>query len=147
MKEVRVTRQFNIPMAHRLTNYDGPCKNLHGHTYKLEVTIAANKLDKDGMVIDFRKLKVMVNDNIVKGFDHSMVVNTHGDAIDLQLLQNSQQAGMKLALCSSNTTTENLAMVMGSILEDKINAFDGERIHLSRIRLWESPYSYATVVY
>lgn len=67
-------------MAHALFGYDGPCKNIHGHSYRLEVTLLGeprkNDADpKNGMVIDFTDLKKIVKSNIVDVFDHALVLN------------------------------------------------------------------------
>ena len=80
MAIIRVSKEFNFEMAHALENYDGFCKNIHGHSYKFFVTvigepISDNKNPKLGMVIDFGDLKAIVNKEIVKVFDHAFVLN------------------------------------------------------------------------
>lgn len=80
MAKVRVTKEFSFEMAHALWNYDGPCKNIHGHSYKLFVTVIGEPLNdvidvKNGMVIDFGDLKRIVNKEIVAVFDHSVVMS------------------------------------------------------------------------
>ena len=80
MAIIRVTKEFNIEMAHALKNYDGPCKNIHGHSYKLFVTVigepnAKPNHPKLGMLIDFGDLKSIVNTEIVEVFDHAFVIN------------------------------------------------------------------------
>ena len=77
---LRLTKQFTFEMAHCLTGYDGPCQNLHGHSYRLEVTVEGEperdkNSAKQGMVIDFRELKNIVNEVIVSKFDHSVVLS------------------------------------------------------------------------
>ncbi|HNF31650.1 MAG TPA: 6-carboxytetrahydropterin synthase, partial [Bacteroidia bacterium] len=77
---VRVTKIFVFDMAHALYGYDGPCKNIHGHTYKLSVTLKGtpvkdNSNPKAGMVIDFSILKQIVQEKIIKQFDHALVLN------------------------------------------------------------------------
>jgi len=62
---IRVTKEFSFEMAHVLWNYDGPCKNVHGHSYRLFVTLSGFPVDnqenpKNGMVIDFGDLKVLL---------------------------------------------------------------------------------------
>ena len=81
---IRVTKEFSFEMAHVLWNYDGPCRNVHGHSYRLFVTIAGTPVDnpddhKNGMVIDFSDLKNIVKKEIVSVFDHSVVISTHFD--------------------------------------------------------------------
>ena len=78
---IRVTKEFPFEMAHVLWNYDGPCRNVHGHSYRLFVTIAGTPIDnpdnpKNGMVIDFSDLKSIVKKEIVNVFDHAVVVSS-----------------------------------------------------------------------
>jgi 6-pyruvoyltetrahydropterin/6-carboxytetrahydropterin synthase len=80
MAVIRVTKEFNFEMAHALKNYDGLCKNIHGHSYKLFVTVIGvpnsdTSSSKLGMLIDFGDLKKMVNKEIVDVFDHALVLN------------------------------------------------------------------------
>ncbi|HRD37511.1 MAG TPA: 6-carboxytetrahydropterin synthase [Bacteroidia bacterium] len=76
---IRVTKVFTFEMAHALYGHDGPCKNIHGHSYKLSVTIKGKALQenghpKDGMIIDFSDLKAIVNDLIIQQYDHALVL-------------------------------------------------------------------------
>lgn len=80
MSKIRVTKEFTFEMAHALWNYDGPCKNVHGHSYRLYVTLIGEPIDdrantKLGMVIDFGDLKKLVMQEIIKRFDHTVVVS------------------------------------------------------------------------
>jgi 6-pyruvoyltetrahydropterin/6-carboxytetrahydropterin synthase len=80
MAKIRVTKFYDFEMAHALWNYDGLCKNIHGHSYKLYVTVLGEPISdtndqKNGMVIDFGDLKKIVKTEIVDPFDHSMVIN------------------------------------------------------------------------
>ena len=79
-QKVRVTKTFSFDMAHALYGYDGPCKNIHGHTYHLSVSILGKPIAdvndvKVGMVMDFGDLKKIVSSNIIKNFDHALVLN------------------------------------------------------------------------
>jgi 6-pyruvoyltetrahydropterin/6-carboxytetrahydropterin synthase len=79
MAIVRLTKIFTFEMAHALYNYDGKCKNIHGHSYKLEVTVAGEPLAQtghaaDGLLIDFGDLKKIVNSKVVDIFDHALVM-------------------------------------------------------------------------
>jgi 6-pyruvoyltetrahydropterin/6-carboxytetrahydropterin synthase len=80
VKKVRVTKKFTFDMAHALFGYDGPCKNIHGHTYHLSVTLIGSPTQdtddvKLGMVIDFSDLKKIIKDAILEKFDHALVLN------------------------------------------------------------------------
>ena len=80
MSKIRVCKEFTFEMAHALWNYDGPCKNVHGHSYRLFVTLIGEPIPdvtntKHGMVIDFGDLKEIVNREIIDLFDHTVVVS------------------------------------------------------------------------
>ena len=80
MNKIRITKQFSFETAHALHGYDGKCKNLHGHSYKLDVTVMGSPISdasdpKYGMVIDFGDLKKIVKEDIVDVFDHATVFN------------------------------------------------------------------------
>jgi 6-pyruvoyltetrahydropterin/6-carboxytetrahydropterin synthase len=81
---IRVTKEFPFEMAHALWNYDGPCRNVHGHSYRLFVTLSGIPVEeqgnpKNGMVIDFSDLKSIVKKEIVSVFDHAVVVSSNFD--------------------------------------------------------------------
>ena len=66
----KIAKEFKWEMSHRLPYHQGPCKNLHGHTYKLEVVVKGD-IRKDGMLMDFNELKEVVNSSILDLLDHS----------------------------------------------------------------------------
>jgi 6-pyruvoyltetrahydropterin/6-carboxytetrahydropterin synthase len=68
-----VTKKFTFDSAHKLINYKGKCKNLHGHTYSLYVTIEGEVDKKSGMVIDFNLIKSTVNEKVIDILDHQML--------------------------------------------------------------------------
>ncbi|MDX1277326.1 6-carboxytetrahydropterin synthase [Oceanihabitans sediminis] len=88
MSKIRITKQFSFETGHALYGYDGKCKNVHGHSYKLSVTVIGTPIsDKDnvkyGMVIDFGDLKKIVKNEIVDVFDHATVFNKNTPHIEL----------------------------------------------------------------
>lgn len=88
---IRVTREFTFEMAHALRNYDGPCRNVHGHSYRMFVTVsgvpvADTNNPKLGMVIDFTELKNIVLKKIVNVFDHSVVVSRDFDKDKMNMM-------------------------------------------------------------
>lgn len=88
MTQIRITKQFSFETGHALYGYDGKCKNVHGHSYKLSVTVIGSpNIDttnvKYGMVIDFGDLKKIVKEEIVDIFDHATVFNQNTPHIDL----------------------------------------------------------------
>ena len=79
---IRITKEFKFEMAHALFGYDGLCKNIHGHSYRLWVTVKGQVKNeknhaKDGMVMDFNFLKKIVKPEIIDKYDHSFVVNAN----------------------------------------------------------------------
>ncbi len=88
MSNIRITKQFSFETGHALYGYDGKCKNVHGHSYILNVTvigkpIADSKNVKFGMVIDFSDLKKIVKEEIVNVFDHATVFNKNTPHVEL----------------------------------------------------------------
>ena len=80
MSTIRITKRFSFETGHALYGYDGKCRNVHGHSYKLFVTVIGHPISdtthvKLGMVIDFSDLKVIVKNKIVDVFDHATVFN------------------------------------------------------------------------
>lgn len=112
-----VTKEFTFDAAHLLTDYEGACANLHGHTYRLEVTVTGEL--RNGMIIDFSVLKDVVKREILDKVDHRML----NDVLDFR------------------TTAENMAEWMMKAIQ---SALPG-RVYVTRIRLWETPTSYAEV--
>ena len=90
MKTIRITKQFKMEMAHALYGYDGLCKNIHGHSYRLWVTLRGPVLEKhghekDGMVLDFGLLKRLVKPHIIDKYDHSFVLNANSSHANIDL--------------------------------------------------------------
>ena len=107
---IRVTKEFSFEMAHVLWNYDGPCKNVHGHSYLLFVTLSGVPADnqenpKNGMVIDFSDLKSIIKNEIVNIFDHSVVLSNKIDKEKTDLF--SKMFG-NTVLVNYQPTCENL---------------------------------------
>jgi 6-pyruvoyltetrahydropterin/6-carboxytetrahydropterin synthase len=80
MRKVRLSKEFRFEMGHALLNYDGLCRHIHGHSYKLIITVHGEPVEdklhpKMGMVMDFSDLKAAVKKPIVDHFDHSLVIN------------------------------------------------------------------------
>lgn len=141
MTRIRITRKFRFEMAHALWNYDGPCKNIHGHSYKLYVTVIGKPQKekssaKCGMVIDFSELNKIVEENIIDYFDHSVVINSEADKLELQ---NIREMFEKFYIFDYQPTCENLVIHIVNTLKEKLP----EKIDLYSIRLCETTTSYA----
>ena len=88
MRNIRITKQFSFETGHALYGYDGKCKNVHGHSYRLDVTVIGQPISdathvKFGMVIDFTDLKKIVKQEIVDVFDHATVFNKNTPHVEL----------------------------------------------------------------
>ena len=138
---IRVTSEFTIEMAHLLSNYNGPCRNVHGHSYKLFVTLSGIPVDddknpKDGMVIDFTDLKNIILKKIISLFDHSVVVSRDFDREKLEMM--TKTFG-NTVIVDYQPTCENLVADFAKRLKDEIP----EGVELHSLRLFETAKSYA----
>jgi 6-pyruvoyltetrahydropterin/6-carboxytetrahydropterin synthase len=70
-----ISREFRFDAAHNLINYNGKCENLHGHTYKLKVTLSGSSEKDSGMIVDFTLLKKIVNEKVIDKLDHNYLNN------------------------------------------------------------------------
>lgn len=116
-----VTIETGFCAAHFLRNYEGKCEKLHGHNWKVQITVSAGKLDEKGLAIDFRDLREMANKFIEK-FDHA----------NLNDLPEFRE---------QNPTTENIARIIFEKFEDAIN---GELVQVKEVRVGESDGNWAS---
>jgi 6-pyruvoyltetrahydropterin/6-carboxytetrahydropterin synthase len=138
---IRVTREFTFEMAHVLLNYDGPCKNVHGHSYRLFVTLSGvpvmdSNNPKNGMVIDFSDLKNIVLDKIVSLFDHSVVISRD---FDREKRGMTEQIFGNTVVVDYQPTCENLVADFASRLKNEMPS----GIMLHSLKLCETAKSYA----
>jgi 6-pyruvoyltetrahydropterin/6-carboxytetrahydropterin synthase len=138
---IRVTREFTFEMAHVLWNYDGPCRNVHGHSYRLFVTISGTPFNdindpKNGMVIDFTDLKNIVLKEIVDVFDHAVTVSRVFDKEKMQMM--SETFG-NLVIVDYQPTCENLVADFAARIKKKLPP----GVNLHSLRLFETAKSFA----
>jgi len=136
---IRITKEFKFEMAHALHGYDGLCKNIHGHSYKLWVTIRGVVLNerthkKDGMVMDFDVLKNFVKPTIVDKYDHSLVLNANSPHAEIDF-----SAFEKVFFLPYQPTSENLVSDFALQIKDKLP----EGIELYKLVLSETATSFA----
>lgn len=141
-EQIRVTKKFTFDMAHALYGHDGSCKNIHGHTYHLSITLIGKAKQekghpKDGMVIDFGDLKKLVQQNIISNFDHTLVLNSNAPYNGIELLQEHYP---KIMLVPFQPSCENLIIEIKNRL---LTLFASQNFQLYSIRLDETPSSYA----
>jgi len=140
MTKIRITKEFNFEMAHALFNYNGACKNIHGHSYRLFVTVMGTPINdmknhENGMVIDFNKLKQIVKENIINDFDHAIVLF---DNIQNQNLI-KQIPAQKNVLTKYQPTCENMLIDFANRIIDKLP----QNISLFSLKLQETITSVA----
>jgi 6-pyruvoyltetrahydropterin/6-carboxytetrahydropterin synthase len=117
---VEVTKEFTFDSAHYLKNYIGKCSNMHGHTYKLQVTFKGTCDDK-GMLVDFNTMKKVVTEQILEELDHKDLTK----------------------VLAFNTTAENLSMYIYDKLLHYATFHLEQRVSVCSVKLWETPTSYA----
>jgi 6-pyruvoyltetrahydropterin/6-carboxytetrahydropterin synthase len=128
----RVTREIDFCYGHRLLNYDGKCKYLHGHNGRAIIAIEAETLDERGMVLDFSDIKRVVSGWIDENLDHRMLL--HRDDPYVKVFQD---LGEPLFLMDENPTAENIAKL--------IHEFTASRgFPVVETHLWETPKCFAT---
>jgi 6-pyruvoyltetrahydropterin/6-carboxytetrahydropterin synthase len=138
---IRVTREFTFEMAHVLFNYDGPCRNVHGHSYRLFVTITGipardSNNPKNGMVIDFTDLKNIVMKEIVNIFDHCVVVSSGFDELKREMMMKTFG---NTVIVDYQPTCENLVADFAGRITNHLPA--GTSLH--SLKLYETAKSYA----
>lgn len=142
MSNIRITKQFSFETGHALHGYDGKCKNVHGHSYKLYVTVIGTPIDdssnvKYGMVIDFGDLKKIVNEEIVDLFDHATVFNQNTP--HLELAKELQTRGHHVILVDYQPTSEMMIIDFAKRINNRLP----DNIKLHSLKLKETDTSYA----
>ena len=128
----RVTRQIDFCYGHRLLNYDGKCRFLHGHNGRAIIVIEAEKLDDRGMVLDFSDIKRVVSTWIDDTLDHRMILHRDDPAVPAL-----KQLGEPMYLVDENPTAENIAKLIFDFTAQA-------GFPIIEARLWETQNCYAT---
>ena len=141
MSRIRVTKEFGFEMAHALWNYDGACRNIHGHSYKLFITVAGipnnnSGHPKFGMVIDFGDLKRLVKEPIVDFLDHSLVVYRESEGETLEAVRALYE---KVHVFDFQPTCENLVRYIVDVIADQLPP----GVELCSVKLYETATSFA----
>jgi 6-pyruvoyltetrahydropterin/6-carboxytetrahydropterin synthase len=142
MSTIRITKQFNFETGHALYGYDGKCKNVHGHSYKLSVTVIGTPITdtthvKYGMVIDFTDLKKIVTEEIVDKFDHATVFNQNTPHVELAKELSSR--GHDVILVDYQPTSENMVVDFANKIKNRLPV----QIQLHSLKLQETDSSFA----
>jgi 6-pyruvoyltetrahydropterin/6-carboxytetrahydropterin synthase len=128
----RVTREITFCYGHRLLNYDGKCRHLHGHNGRAVLTLEAPQLDALGMVVDFSRIKRVVSTWIDETLDHRMLL--HRDDPALSFLRHQ---GEPVFVMDVNPTAENIAKLIYDFAAS-------QNFPVVEVRLWETDSCYAT---
>lgn len=142
MSKVRITKLFTFETGHALYGYDGKCKNVHGHSYKLAVTVIGSPITeknaiKLGMVIDFGDLKRIVKEEVVDVFDHVTVFNKNTPHVELA--KELEKRGHQVILLNYQPTSENMVIDFSEKIKNRLP----DNIELHSLRLSETESSYA----
>jgi 6-pyruvoyltetrahydropterin/6-carboxytetrahydropterin synthase len=127
-----VTREIDFCYGHRLLNYAGKCRHLHGHNGKAIITIASDHLDERGMVMDFSDIKQVVSTWIDENLDHRMILHRQDPVVEFL-----QSQGEPLYLLDDNPTAENIARLIYRVAADA-------GFPIVEAKLWETPRCFAT---
>ena len=138
MSTIRITKEFRFEGAHALQNYDGKCRHIHGHSYRLFVTLKGSPIGeasspKNGMVVDFGDLKRVVNKYIVDPFVHALLLRS--DAPNKEEISAAYQ---NVIILDFQPTCENLAIYFAGLLKETLP--HGTTLH--SIKLYETPTSF-----
>lgn len=132
---VTVTKTVKFDAAHVLTNHQGLCKNLHGHTYRVDVSVSQAADDDRDMVIDFKDLKGIANEVVCDRFDHAFIYNTESVG-EREIAAVVEKNGMRTVAIPFRSTAENLAKLFFSDLKARIPG-------LVAVKVWETADSCA----
>lgn len=133
----RLTKHFSFEMAHALSGYEGKCRNLHGHSYKLAVTVEGAPQSQDDLfVMDFAQLKQVVSEAIINKFDHAVVLS------ETSPLAAKLKGEPNLITLPFEPTTERLLAHFATLLDGKIP----QPARLYSLRLDETESSSAEIL-
>jgi 6-pyruvoyltetrahydropterin/6-carboxytetrahydropterin synthase len=130
-----VTKTMKFDAAHVLTNHQGLCKNLHGHTYRVDISVSQCDCDGNDMVIDFKDLKSIAGEVICDRFDHAFIYNTESPG-ECEIAAVVERNGMRTMPIPFRSTAENLARYFFGELKPLVAG-------LSAVRVWETADSCA----
>jgi 6-pyruvoyltetrahydropterin/6-carboxytetrahydropterin synthase len=128
----RVTRELRFCYGHRLLNYNGKCRHLHGHNGRAVITLEAPHLDPLGMVLDFSRIKEVVAAWIDENLDHRMLLHENDPALSWM-----RQLGEPVFVLKVNPTAENIARLIFDFVA-------GQGFPVVEVQLWETDHCFAT---
>ena len=150
-----VTKDFTWDSSHMLYGHNGLCKNVHGHTYKMQVEVARlgdqptidGKCSSEGMVVDFKNLKTIVEDRIISKLDHAFITSCEKAGceqtaeVEWEIAQVLVENKLKVFYLGVRPTAENMAIEFAGVIDRSIKEAMG--LKLVSITIWETPTSFA----
>ncbi|MCK9204672.1 MAG: 6-carboxytetrahydropterin synthase [Bacteroidales bacterium] len=141
MGHIRITKEFRFEAAHALWGHDGPCKNIHGHSYELTVTVMGApdtnpESAKLGMVMDFGDLKKIVNNRIVDQFDHALLLNKNQGN---EAIHKAEEPFGKVVFLPYQPTSENFLLDFAARIKEALPS--GVKLHSIRLRETNSSFA------
>jgi 6-pyruvoyltetrahydropterin/6-carboxytetrahydropterin synthase len=142
---MQITTRLEFDAGHRIPNHKSQCRNLHGHRYALEITLSGDiinqaKASENGMVMDFSDVKKIAKESLVDVWDHAFLVHKDDKTV-LDFL--NSLPNHKTVAFSSVPTAENMAAEAFKILKNQYKDTYGNHLKLERVRLYETPNSWA----
>ncbi len=142
---MQITTRLEFDAGHRIPNHKSQCRNLHGHRYALEIMLSGDiinqeKASENGMVMDFSDVKKIAKESVVDVWDHAFLVHTD-DKLVLDFL--NSLPNHKTVIFPSVPTAENMAAEAFKILKNQYKDTYGNHLKLERVRLYETPNSWA----
>lgn len=130
---ISITKEFTFETAHRISNHPGACKHIHGHSYRLLVTVSADQIKENDMIIDFKDLKQIVNDEVIDFFDHALLLKRNEENSKF-----SQQLDSKIFWMEFEPTVERLIDYIRIQIQQALN----EPVFLKKLKLFETASSF-----
>ncbi len=142
MAKIRLTKIFHFDSGHALAGYNGKCRNVHGHSYKLEVTVIGEPISdqnhvKFGMVLDFGDLKKIVKNNVIDIYDHALLLNKNSSYKDIGDFL--EEKGHRILFVDFQPTGE----MMIQDIAKRIIPYLPENVKLHKLKLYETGTSFA----
>ena len=135
---LQITKIFRFEMAHAIHGYPGKCKDIHGHSYELHVTVASQDKNEDflpgpGLIIDFKELKQLVNEGLILQLDHKLVVSRNF------IKAHSTVYAENISEWEYEPSAENILVYIRRFLSNTLP----KHIRLIKLKLFETNDSYA----
>lgn len=129
-----ITKIFHFESAHAISNHPGKCRNVHGHSYELRVSVAAKELNQNDMVMDFYDLKVLVKREVVDKLDHALLLCSNGE-----LAEEFRHHSGRMIWTDKEPTAEHMLEMIMAWIQPGLPS----HIQLKQLQLWETTSSFA----